>query len=151
MNKLVNRQYHECLKYMEIEIPSAIKYGNDLLDRIPFNQLEENNEMSKLNIEELIPMLNLNLPEGNLKLMEKYFIEEKDHISLTELLKTQEPYNKLDPILLYYFCRNMVGNPVKMVEKKRIQNDIKALKKATKQLENNRIKFNKINSTIDFK
>jgi len=136
---------------MEIEIPSAIKYGNDLLDRIPFNQLEENNEMSKLNIEELIPMLNLNLPEGNLKLMEKYFIEEKDHISLTELLKTQEPYNKLDPILLYYFCRNMVGNPVKMVEKKRIQNDIKALKKATKQLENNRIKFNKINSTIDFK
>jgi hypothetical protein len=151
MNKLVNRQYHECLKYMEIEIPSAIKYGNDLLDRIPFNQLEENNEMSKLNIEELIPMLNLNLPEGNLKLMEKYFIEEKDHISLTELLKTQEPYNKLDPILLYYFCRNMVGNPVKMVEKKRIQNDIKALKKATKQLEKNRIKFNKINSTIDFK
>ncbi len=136
---------------MEIEIPSTIKYGNDLLDRIPFNQLEENNEMSKLNIEELIPMLNLNLPEGNLKLMEKYFIEEKDHISLTELLKTQEPYNKLDPILLYYFCRNMVGNPVKMVEKKRIQNDIKALKKATKQLENNRIKFNKINSTIDFK
>jgi len=136
---------------MEIEIPSAIKYGNDLLDRIPFNQLEENNEMSKLNIEELIPMLNLNLPEGNLKLMEKYFIEEKDHISLTELLKTQEPYNKLDPILLYYFCRNMVGNPVKMVEKKRIQNDIKALKKATKQLEKNRIKFNKINSTIDFK
>jgi len=136
---------------MEIEIPSAIKYGNDLLDRIPFNQLEENNEMSKLNIEELIPMLNLNLPEGNLKLMEKYFIEEKDHISLTELLKTQEPYNKLDPILLYYFCRNMVGNPVKMVEKKRIQNDIKALKKATKQLEKSRIKFNKINSTIDFK
>lgn len=151
MNKLVNRQYHECLKYMEIEIPSSIKYGNDLLDRIPFNQIEENNEMSKLNIEELIPMLNLNLPEGNLKLMEKYFIEEKDHISLTELLKTQEPYNKLDPILLYYFCRNMVGNPVKMVEKKRIQNDIKALKKATKQLEKNRIKFNKINSTIDFK
>lgn len=151
MNKLVNRTYHECLHYMKLEIPSAIKYGNELLDRIPFNQIEENNEIQKIDIEELIPKLNLNLPNGNLKLMEKHFIEEKDHISLTELLKTQEPYNKLDPILLYYYCRELVGNPVKGVEKKRIQNDIKALKKATKQIEKNRVKFETRNSTVEFK
>jgi hypothetical protein len=151
MNKLVNREYHECLNYMDIQIPKAIKYGNELLDRIPFNQMEQNEEINNLDIESLIPMLNLNLPDGNLKLMEKYFIEEKDHISLTELLKTQEPYNKLDPILLYYYCRELVGNPVRGVEKKRIQNDIRALKKATKQIEKDRVKFEKRNSTIQFK
>tara|TARA_E500000305_G_C4018721_1_gene237378 strand:+ start:587 stop:1042 length:456 start_codon:yes stop_codon:yes gene_type:complete len=150
MNKLTNRQYHECLNYIDLEIPQAIKYGNELLDRIPFNQIEQNEEIEKLDIEELIPKLNLNLPEGNLKLMEKYFIEEKDHISLTELLKTQEPYNKLDPILLYYYCRELVGNPVKGVEKKRIKNDIKVLKKATKQIEKNRVKFETRKSTIEF-
>jgi len=61
---------------MELEIPTAIKYGNELLDRIPFNQIEENNEIQTLDIEELIPKLNFNLPDGNLKLMEKHFIQE---------------------------------------------------------------------------
>jgi hypothetical protein len=151
MDKLVNRQYHEILNYMDLDIPKNVKYGNELLDRIPFfNNDDIDKNDNKLNIEDLMSKLNFNLPNDKFKFMEKYFIERQDHIGLSELLKEHPPYNKIEARLLYYYCRELVGNPVKKIEQKRIQQDLKAHKKASMKQTEQKITFEKRNADIDF-
>ena len=116
----MNREYHEAVQFLEPEISQQIRKGNEYLKKIPFPEIvkeEENEEnicgLSKKEFEEYGSKLNFNFPNENIKFMEKILIQEQNYLGLMELLKNEYPYNKLLPFILYSYCRELCGLPIK--------------------------------------
>ncbi len=145
MELLMNRDYHEAIQFLDPEISKQIRLGNELLKKIPFPEKEQGEEeiicgLSKKDFELYGSKLNFNIPNENLKYMEKLLIEEQNYLGLMELLENQYPYNKLVPYILYSYCRDICGLPIKKSENDRIRRDLKAIKKACNHLTKKQLK-----------
>ncbi len=70
-------------------------------------------------------------------------------MELMELLKNQYPYDKLEPLPLYSYCRKLCKIPVKKSEYEKIRRDMKAIKKSCKNI--NKESFKKTNGKIKVK
>ena len=157
MNNLINRDYHEAIgRVVKIEINNDLQLGNSLLPRIPFNMIGEmeNQKIEKIDddkpialsdneLEQLIPRLNFNLPECNYKLMEKKFIDEKDYWNMYELLNTYDSYKNMGKFATYVYARELCNCPIEDAEYKKINNDVRTIKKCMKQIKNKNQKKNK--------
>ena len=157
MNNLINRDYHETIgRVVKFEINNDLQLGNSLLPRIPYNMVGEmeNQKIQKIDedkpialcddeLEKLIPRLNFNLPECNYKLMEKKFIDEKDYWNMYELLNTYDDYKAMGKFAVYVYARELCNCPMEDAEYKKINNDVRTLKKCMKQLKNKNEKKNK--------
>ena len=157
MNNLINRDYHETIgRVVKIEINNDLQLGNSLLPRIPFNMIGEmeNQKIEKIDddkpialsdneLEQLIPRLNFNLPECNYKLMEKKFIDEKDYWNMYELLNTYDSYKNMGKFATYVYARELCNCPIEDAEYKKINNDVRTIKKCMKQIKNKNQKKNK--------
>lgn len=160
MNKLYNREYHEAvsLGIVKTDIAKSISLGNALQSRIPYNQLaqlreekESNNyKLTEEEIEKLLPRLNFNLPQSNLKLMEYKFVQEKDYLGLFNLLKNDYPYNLLDDLYLYSYVRSLCGETMKKIDYQKIRSDKKYIKKVTKAIEEKKTKKEKGKVNVSF-
>tara|TARA_R100000700_G_C3177297_1_gene152430 strand:- start:2701 stop:3225 length:525 start_codon:yes stop_codon:yes gene_type:complete len=156
MNIILDRDYHEVVgKLIKFEMTEEMRLGQELLSRIPYNYIGEQEElfknktdlnplaMSEEDLSALIPKLNFNMPETKLRFMEKLFIEKKDYWSLFELIKDEHPYNLTNDFAVYTYCRQLCGMPVTNEEHRKIQQDLKTLKKGMKQIENKKMKKKK--------
>ena len=165
MNNLINRDYHEAIgKVIKVEINNDLQLGNSLLHRIPYNMVGEmeNQKIQKIDedkpialsddeLDKLIPRLNFNLPECNYKLMEKKFIDEQDYWNMYELLNTYDDYKAMGKFAVYVYARELCNCPMEDAEYKKINNDVRTLKKCMKQLKNKNEKKNKKNKSIVYK
>tara|TARA_R110002020_G_scaffold165110_3_gene352426 strand:- start:5886 stop:6377 length:492 start_codon:yes stop_codon:yes gene_type:complete len=153
MNIILDRDYHEVVgKIIKFEMNNEMRLGQELLNRIPYNYIGEQEElfkkqgdynplaMSDTDLEALIPKLNFNLPDTKLRLMEKRFIEKKDYWNLFELIKDEHPYNLTNDFAVYTYCRALCGMPVSPEEHRKINQDLKTLKKGMKQINKKKIK-----------
>jgi len=153
----MNREYHEAVQFLEPEISQQIRKGNEYLKKIPFPEIvieEENEEnicgLSKKDFEEYGSKLNFNFPNENIKFMEKILIQEQNYLGLMELLKNQYPYNKLLPFILYSYCRELCGLPIKKSENDKIKRDLKAIKKGCDHLTKKQLKKEERKIKIEF-
>ena len=157
MNNLINRDYHEVIgRVVQIEINNDLQLGNSLLPRIPFNMIGEmeNQKIQEIDedrpislsddeIEKLLPRLNFHVPESSYKLMEKKFIDEQDYWNMYELLNTYDDYKNMGKFATYVYARELCNLPVLENEYKKINNDVRTIKKCMKQLKNKNDKKNK--------
>ncbi len=154
MNNLFNREYHEAVIYLDPEVSKSIKLGNSLLERIPTNNIDNKKEnpyeLKEEDLIKLAPKLNFNMPETDLKFYEKKLINEKNYFDLMELVKTQYPFNKLEPIHLYAYCRKLCDVPMKKAEYEKIRRDMKAIKKACKNFNTKQMKKSNLKTTVKF-
>ena len=157
MEKMINRQYHETIgNIIPIELPKDIILGNSLLDKIPkknnlpnegriYNGEDNKNKsipLTQTDIIKLLPKLNFNLPqEKECKMMEKIFISNRDYWNLYHLLRSQSPFDKLSKFVLYRYCRTLVNKPITNAEYIRITNDLKAIKRYSRDIEKNLFKI----------
>lgn len=134
MNSLINREYHECIgAVIPIEMNEDIRLGNALLDKIPFNQVEEAEVVETE--EDFYTQLQFNTPnKEDTNMMEKILIEQKNYWGLYQMYLKTEPFKRLPKLSLYSFVRSLVGKPVLKSEYTKITNDIKSIKKSMKQL-----------------
>jgi hypothetical protein len=134
MNNLINRDYHECIGFIiPIEMNEDIRLGNALLDKIPFNQVEEVEEVEVE--DDYYSQLQFNTPnKDNTNVMEKILIEQKNYWGLYQMYLNTEPFKRLPKLSLYSFVRSLVGKPVMKSEYTKINNDIKSIKKSMKQI-----------------
>jgi len=153
MNNILNRNFHEIIgPIIKFEINEDLRLGNELVHRIPYNYIGEQEEvfknqtdhnplaMTEHDLKKLIPKLNFNLPETKLRLMEKKFIDNQDYWSLYELIKDMHPYNLTNDFAVYSYCRSMCRLPLMADEYKRINQDLKSLKKSMKKIKNKSMK-----------
>jgi len=163
MNDLLTRDYHEVVgSILKIDMNEDFRLGTELLDRIPFNYIGEQEEnfkevsdynplaMTEDELKNLIPKLNFNLPETKYRLVEKKFIENKNYWELYDLYKTEYPYNLMNDMGLYSFCRQLVGNPITNEEFVKIRQDMKSIKKNMKHIQSKQTKKKKGVYSIDF-
>jgi hypothetical protein len=163
MNSLLMRDYHEVIgTIVKVELNDDLRLGNALIDRIPYNYVGEQEElfknqsdynplaMNEEDLKNLIPKLNFNLAETNLRFMEKKFIDDKDYWSLYELYQDEYPYNLMDSMTLYSFCRTMIGRPITNEEFIRIRQDMKSIGKSMKTIKNSQTKKKRGVYSIDF-
>ena len=163
MNNILNRDYHEIVgPIIKIEMNEDLRLGNELITRIPYNYIGEQEDifktqndlnplaMSEEELKKLIPKLNFNLPDTKFKLMEKKFIDNQDYWSLFELLKDMHPYNLTNNFAVYSYCRSLCRLPIMPEEYKKINQDIKILKKNMKKIKNKNMKKSHGNYEIKF-
>ena len=157
MELLMNRDYHEAIQFLDPEISKQIRLGNELLKKIPFPETESVTEeeetyggLTKRDFELYGSKLNFNIPNENLKYMEKCLIEEQNYFGLMELLQNQYPYNKLVPYILYSYCRDLCGVPIKKSESEKIKRDLKAIKKACNHLTKKQLKKESRKVKVEF-
>jgi len=164
MNNLINRDYHETIgKIIKFEVNEDLQRGNQYLDRIPYNYIGEMEEqlkrkptedtplqMTDEQISGLYPRLCFNLPNNEFNMMESKFIDEKDHWNLMELLEKYPQYSGMSKMTLYSFCRNLCNNPITNEERKKINTDLKVIKKSMKHLNNKSVKKKQGNFKVDF-
>ena len=75
--------------------------------------------------------------------MEKKFIDEQDYWNMYELLNTYDEYKNMGKFAVYVYARELCNIPVVESEYKKINNDVRTLKKCMKQLKNKNEKKNK--------
>lgn len=163
MNNIVNRNFHEVVgPIIKFEMNEDLRLGNELVHRIPYNFIGEQEElfktqtdynplaMSEDELKKLIPKLNFNLPETKLRFMEKKFIDKQDYWSLYELLKDMHPYNLTNNFAVYSYCRALCRLPIMAEEHRKINQDLKTLKKAMKKIKNKNMKKKHGNYEIKF-
>lgn len=161
MNIILERDYHEVIgKVIKFEMNEDMRLGQELLNRIPYNFIGEQEKikkedynplaMSETELQELIPRMNFNLPDTNLRFMEKQFIENKDYWSLFDLLKNEHPYNLTNDFSVYTYCRALCGMEVSVEEHRKINQDLKTLKKGMKLLNKKKIKKEKGVYSVNF-
>ena len=164
MNNLINRDYHEVIgKIIKFEMNDDLRLGQELLSKIPYNYIGEQEEifkneeseynplaMTEEELSKLIPKLNFNLPETKLKLIEKIYIENNEYWELYELYEDTYPFSQLPKMTLYNYCRNCCGLPMTEEENRKIKQDLKSINKSMKQLNNKKIKKEKGVFNIDF-
>ena len=153
MNNLLTRDYHEAIgDIIKIDMNKEFRLGNMLSDKIPYNYIGEQEELFKnksdenplaiteIQLKELIPKLNFNLPNTKFRLIEKKFIEEKNYFELMDLYKDEYPYNLIDTMHLYSYCRTLVGKPIKSEEYCKIRSDLKFIRKHMNKIKNKQMK-----------
>lgn len=163
MNDLLTRDYHEVVGgILKVEMNEDFRLGTQLLDRIPYNYIGEQEEnfknisdynplaMTEEELKGLIPKLNFNLPDTKLRLVEKKFIDNKNYWELFDLYKGEYPYNLMNDMGLYSFCRQLVGLPITNEEYVKIRSDMKAIKKNMKHIQSKQTKKKKGVYSIDF-
>lgn len=163
MNDLLTRDYHEAIGgIIKIDMYKEFRLGSMLLDKIPYNYIGEQEELFKNKSEQnplaisedelkkLIPKLNFNLPDTNLRFMEQEFIKNKDYWSLFELLKNEHPYNLIDDMQLYSYCRALVGKPIKPDEYCKIRSDLKFIRKNMRKIQTKQMKKTDGIYSLDF-
>ena len=163
MNDLLTRDYHEAIgNIIKIDMNKEFRLGNMLLDKIPYNYIGEQEElfknkseenplaMSEEELKKLIPKLNFNLPNTKFRLIEKKFIEEKNYFELMDLYKDEYPYNLMDNMHLYSYCRALVGKPIKSDEYCKIRSDLKSIKKNMKKIQTKQMKKTDGIYSLDF-
>ena len=83
MNKLLSREYHEAVgNIVKVDLNKDIALGQALLDRVPYNYIDEQEDnfkiisdnnplaMSEDELMKLIPKINFNLPDTDMKMVE---------------------------------------------------------------------------------
>ena len=163
MNDLLTRDYHEAVgSIIKIDLNKEFRLGNMLLDKIPYNYIGEQEElfknkseqnplaMSEIQLKELIPKLNFNLPNTKFRLIEKKFIEEKNYFELIHLYKNEYPYSLMDDMHLYSYCRALVGKAIKPDEYCKIRSDLKSIKKSMKKIQTKQMKKTDGIYSLDF-
>jgi len=155
MNNLINHEFHETIgNIIKVEVNDDIRKGQELSQRIPYNYISEmeNNfksitednplGMNEEDLIKLIPRLNFNLPESNYRLMEKTLIENQDYFNLFDLFSTYDIYKNMNKFTLYSYCRNLCNKPILEKEYKKINQDLKLIKKSMKQINKKQLKKN---------
>ena len=159
ITNIENRNYHEVFNYINPPLTKSFQLGNELKDRILFNQVEEVLKIKKLEDTnkltyddycDLLPKLNFNIGDTNMKFMSQSLIKDKNYYDMYELLVRTEPYNNLQPLQLYTYCRNICGKPINEKEFNKINADMNILKKNTEKYEKNKPTFKNIKTEIKF-
>lgn len=159
IKNIESRKYHEVFEYIQPTLTKSFQLGNQLLDRIPYNQIAELEQINKLEKSnkldyedylELLPKLNLNVGDTGTKFISNTLIKQKNYKDMIELLKQTPPYNSMDMFNLYSYSRTICGKPISNKEYSKINADINILKKNSEQYELNKPKFKNIKSEIKF-
>jgi hypothetical protein len=159
IDNIDNREYHEIFNYINPTLTKSFQLGNELLNKIPYNQIEEleqiNNleKSNKLNYEdyiELLPKLNLNVGDTGTKFISTTLIKQKNYKDLIELLKQTPPFDSMDMFNLYSYARMICNKPISAKEYQKIQADKNILKRNSEQYELNKAHFKNIKSEITF-
>jgi len=164
MNNLINRDFHEVIgKIVKFEMNEDLRLGQELLSKIPYNYIGEQEEifknqttednplaMSEEELKKLIPKVNFNLPETTLKLVEKSFIDSQQYWELYDLYEDTYPFSQLPKMTLYTYCRNCCGLPMTDEENKKIKQDMKTINKSMKLIKKKQMKKEKGVYNINF-
>lgn len=143
MNNLLTRDFHEAIgDIIKVEMNDDLRLGNSLMNKIPYNQVEEVQDENKRKEEnplqvseeecrDLVYKIAFNQPETQLKYVENLFIKSKNYMGLYYYYKHNVyPYNRMDNFALYTFCRTICGKGMTQVEHKKIRDDLKSIKKS---------------------
>jgi len=159
IDNIDNREYHEIFEYISPTLTKSFQLGNELLDRIPYNQIEQLEQINtlektnKLDYDdyiELLPRLNLNVGSSGTKFISNTLIKNKNYKEMIELLKQTPPYNNMDMMNLYTYARAICNKPISNKEKQRINADKNILIKNSELFELNKPSFKNIKSQITF-
>ncbi len=159
ISNIHNREYHEVFNFIDPPITKSFQLGNSLKDRILYNQIEELEKINKteksnqLDYDEyldLLPRLNFNIGDTNMKFISQTLIKDKNYYEMYELLLRTPPFNTLPPLQLYTYCRNICGKPINQKEFNKINADKKILKKNTEKYEKMKPTFKNIKTEIKF-
>ena len=104
MNKLLSREYHEAVgNVVKVDLNKDIALGQALLDRVPYNYIDEQEASFKVvsddnplamtedELMKLIPKINFNLPDSDIRMAEKMMIEQGNYWDLLELKQQEYP------------------------------------------------------------
>jgi len=159
ISNIQNREYHEVFNFINPPLTKSFQLGNSLKDRIPYNQVQELEELNKLEKSntldydeycDLLPKLNFNIGDTNMKFISQTLIKQKNYFDMYELLLRTPPFNTLPPLQLYTYCRNICNKPISEKEFNKINADMNILKKNTEKYEIMKPKFKNIKSEIKF-
>lgn len=159
IENIENRKYHEVFEYIEPTLTKSFKLGNELLDRIPYNQVQEleyitniekSNQLDYEDYIQLLPKLNLNVGDTGTKFISNTLIKNKNYKEMIELLKQTPPYNSMDMMNLYSYARRICKKPLSNKEFQKINADINIMKKNSEEYELNKPCFKNIKSEIKF-
>lgn len=154
-----NREFHEIFNYINPPLTKSFQLGNELKDRVLYNQigeleqLEKQEKTNQLNYDEycdLLPKLNLNIGDSNTKFISQTLMKNKNHYEMYELLSRTSPFDTLPALQLYSYCRNICGKPISEKEFNKINADMNILKKNSKKYEIMKPSFKNIKSEIKF-
>jgi len=159
IDNIQNRKFHEVFEYITPTLTKSFQLGNELLDRIPFNQVEvleqieeaeNNNQIEYEDYLDLLPKLNLNVGDTQTKFISNTLIKNKNYKELIELLKRTKPFDSMPMLNLYSYARSICGKPISNKEYQKINADQNLLKKNTEQYEVNKPHFKNQRSEIKF-
>ena len=140
INIIENRNFHEIFDYITPTMTKSFQLGNELQNRIPFNQVavieeiveaEKNNQIDYEDYLDLLPKLNLNVGDTQTKFISNTLIKNKNYKELIELLKRTKPFDSMPMFNLYSYARAMCGKPITNKEFQKINADSNILKKNT--------------------
>jgi len=159
IDNIDNREYHEIFHYINPTLTKSFQLGNDLMDRIPYNQVEELEQLfkieksNKLTYEEyteLLPKLNLTIGDSGTKFISNTLIKQKNYKDMIELLRQTPPFNSMDMLNLYSYARLICNKPISNKEFSKINADMNCLKKNCEDYEINKPTFKNIKSELKF-
>ena len=159
IENIENRKYHEIFNYINPTLTKSFQLGNELLDRIPYNQVEELEQINtlektnQLDYEDyllLLPKLNLNVGDSGTKFISNTLIKQKNYKDMIELLKQTKPFDTMPMINLYSYARMICNKPISSKEYQKINADMNIMKKNTEEYELNKPHFKNVKSEIKF-
>jgi hypothetical protein len=163
MNKLLSREYHEAVgNIVKVDLNKDIALGQALLDRVPYNYIDEQEESFKVvsddnplamtedELMKLIPKINFNLPDSDIRMAEKMMIEQGNYWDLLELKQQEYPFNMIPKMQLYTYCRALCNKEMSKEEMMRIKADIKFIEKNQKKLKDLKFKKEKGDFWVNF-
>ncbi len=159
IDNIDNRNYHEVFEYIAPTLTKSFKLGNELLERIPYNQVEELEQINKLEKSNklkyddyisLLPKLNFNVGDSGTKFISNTLIKQKNYKDMIELLKQTPPFDSMDMMNLYIYARAICGKPISNKEFSKINADMNFLKKNSEEYEINKPSFKQTKSQITF-
>lgn len=159
IENIQNRNFHEIFEYTTPTLTKSFQLGNELQDRIPFNQVgvleeileaEKSNQIEYEDYLELLPKLNLNVGDTQTKFISNTLIKNKNYKELIELLKRTKPFDNMSMVNLYSYARSICGKPISNKEYQKINADTNILKKNTENYEINKPHFKNQRSEIKF-
>ena len=159
----MNREYHETIgNVVQVDLSKDIALGQSLLDRIPYNYIDEQEESFKIPSEnnplamtdedlmKLIPRINFNLPDSDMRMAEKMMIEQGNYWDLLDLKAQEYPFSMLPKMQLYGYCRALCNKNMTKEEHQRIKSDIKFIEKNQKKIKELKFKKEKGDFWVNF-
>ena len=171
MDRIVNRKFHEAIgEIVEVELTKELRKGEEYLEKVPYPFMQESsakgiditneivrdndNKEKAFTEEEITEILNtkvnFNLPDTNLKWVEKIYIDSGDYWALYHMYRTQYPYKNCHKMLLYTYVRDLCKKPLTNTELKQIEGDKKCIKKALKLMDKKKMKKTGGNFIVKF-